>query len=91
MSIFYVNENPYLDFDIWITFSDIKTIIDTAVLDKKWVSYIDSEYGFWIGVNYSSGKDNFTMKVIEIVFDYELNDNELGELKNGGNIEIKRA
>lgn len=85
------NENPYLDFDIWITFSDIEKIADTAVLDKKWVSYIDSEYGFWIGVNDSSDMDTFVKRVVKIVFDYELNNDELGELKKGDNIEINKA
>lgn len=80
-----------LDFEAWITFSDIKKIADTAVLDKKWVSYIDSDYGFWIGATVSSEINDFTKKVIEIVFDYELTDDEIEELKKGENIEIKKA
>lgn len=85
-----VSDNQYADFDIWITFSQIEKVVDFDVLTEKWVPHINSEYGLWIGVSDTTSMDNFVKRVIEIVYDYEISDAELENLKNNFDVKIER-
>ncbi len=84
------SDNQYADFDIWITFSQIERVIDFDVLTEKWVPHINSEYGIWIGVSDTSSMDDFVKRVIEIIYDYEINEVELENLKNNIDVKIER-
>ncbi len=84
------SDNQYADFDIWITFSQIEKVVDFDVLTEKWVPHINSEYGLWIGVNDTTSMDDFVKRVIEIVYDYEISDAELENLKNNFDVKIER-
>ena len=83
-------DNQYTNFDTWITFSDIDKIIDFDILIEKWVPHTFNPFGIWIGINDCSGIDNFAKRVIEIIYDYEINDVELQKLKNNFDVKIKR-
>lgn len=84
------SDNQYTDFDIWITFSQIERVIDFDVLTEKWVPHINSEYGIWIEVSDTSSMDDFVKRVIEIIYDYEINEVELENLKNNIDVKIER-
>lgn len=84
------SENEYADFDTWITFSQIERVVDFEILTEKGVPHINSEYGIWIGVSDMSSMDDFVKRVIEIIYDYEIGDTELENLKNNFNVKIER-
>lgn len=82
------NDNPYADFDTWITFSGIEKIVDFDILIEKGVPHINSEYGLWIGLSDTNSMDDFVKRVIEIIYDHELTDDELSALKNNFDVKI---
>lgn len=84
------SDNKYADFDTWITFSQIERVIDFDILIEKWVPHINSEYGLWIGISDTSSMDDFIKRVIEIIYDYEISDAELENLKNNIDVKIER-
>ncbi len=83
-------DNQYADFDTWITFSDIEKIIDLDILIEKWVPHTHNPFGIWIGVSDCSGIDNFAKRVIEMIYDREITDEELNALKNNFDVKIER-
>ena len=84
------DDNQYADFDTWITFSDIEKIVDLDILIEKWVPHTHNPFGIWIGINDCSGIDNFAKRVIEMIYDREITDEELNALKNNFDVKIER-
>jgi len=82
------DDNQYGDFDTWITFSEIEKIIDFDILIEKGVPHINCAYGIWIGINDTSSMDNFAKRVIEMIYDHEITDEELNALKNNFDVKI---
>lgn len=84
------DDNQYGDFDTWITFSEIEKIVDFDILIEKGVPHINCAYGIWIGVSDTSSMDNFAKRVIEMIYDREITDEELNALKNNFDVKIER-
>jgi hypothetical protein len=82
------DDNQYGDFDTWITFSEIEKIVDLDLLIEKWVPHTHNPFGIWIGVSDTSSIDNFTKRVIEMIYDHEITDEELNALKSNFDVKI---
>jgi len=82
------DDNQYGDFDTWITFSEIEKIVDFDILIEKGVPHINCAYGIWIGVSDTSSMDNFAKRVIEMIYNHEITDEELKDLKNNFDVKI---
>jgi hypothetical protein len=83
-------DNEYGDFDTWITFSGIEKIVDFDILIEKGIPHINCAYGVWIGLSDTNSMDNFVKRVIEMIYDYEVTDEELKNLKDNMDIKIER-
>ncbi len=73
----------------WITFAWIDGFVEMNEIKARKICYINNNLGFWIGVS-SIYKDDIIKELIDIIYDYQLSNEEFKALKDWKDIFPKK-